>query len=78
MFLYNFSSHFPGLSEGFHQAGVAESRWAVEVFEPAANAYKLNNPGCTVFTDDCNELLRQTMEVKILLRDDLNSDFYLD
>ncbi len=46
-----------GLSLGLHQAGVAESRWAIEVFEPAANAYKLNNAKCDVFTDDCNQLL---------------------
>jgi len=51
-----------GLSSGLHEAGVAESRWAVEIFEPAANAYKLNNPACTVFTDDCNLLLKNAME----------------
>lgn len=51
-----------GLSEGFHQAGVAESCWAIEVFEPAANAFKLNNPNATVFTDDCNLLLTMAME----------------
>ena len=51
-----------GLSEGFHQAGVAISSWAIEVFEPAANAYKLNNPCATVFTDDCNLLLRMVMD----------------
>ena len=52
-----------GLSEGFHQAGMAESRWAVEKEEPAAQAFRLNNPGCTVFTDDCNLLLRKAMDV---------------
>ncbi|KAI8508772.1 DNA (cytosine-5)-methyltransferase 1 [Branchiostoma belcheri] len=51
-----------GLSEGFHQAGIAESKWAVEVMEPAAQAYRLNNPDCTVFTDDCNILLQLVME----------------
>ena len=51
-----------GLSEGFHQAGMAESRWAIEKEEPAAQAFRLNNPGCTVFTDDCNLLLRAVME----------------
>jgi len=50
-----------GLSLGLHQSGVANSRWAIEVFEPAAKAYKLNNPDCEVFTDDCNVLLRQAM-----------------
>lgn len=53
-----------GLSEGFHQAGVAESTWAIEVFDPAANAYKLNNPNATVFTDDCNLLLKMAMDGK--------------
>jgi DNA (cytosine-5)-methyltransferase 1 len=38
-------------------AGVADSKWAVEIFEPAAQAFKLNNPECTVFSDDCNLLL---------------------
>ena len=52
-----------GISEGFHQAGVAESRWAIEKEEPAAQAFRLNNPGCTVFTDDCNLLLKAVMEV---------------
>ena len=52
-----------GLSEGFHQAGMAESRWAIEKEEPAAQAFRLNNPGCTVFTDDCNLLLRKAMDV---------------
>ena len=52
-----------GLSEGFHQSGIAESRWAIEKEEPAAQAFRLNNPGCTVFTDDCNELLRLAISV---------------
>lgn len=51
-----------GLSEGFHQAGVCESSWAIEIEEPAAQAYRLNNPGSTVFSDDCNELLRLVMQ----------------
>ncbi|KAK7495817.1 hypothetical protein BaRGS_00013037, partial [Batillaria attramentaria] len=51
-----------GLSEGFHQAGMAESRWAIEKEEPAAQAFRLNNPGCTVFTDDCNLLLRRAID----------------
>ena len=50
-----------GLSEGFHQAGIAESCWAIEKEEPAAQAFRLNNPQCTVFSDDCNELLRLVM-----------------
>ena len=53
-----------GLSEGFHQSGVAESCWAVEKEEPAAQAFRLNNPKATVFTDDCNTLLKIVMEVR--------------
>ena len=52
-----------GLSEGLHEAGVAESLWAIEKEEPAAHAFSLNNPGCTVFTDDCNLLLKLAMDV---------------
>ncbi len=44
------------------QAGVADSHWAIEVCEPAAKAFKKNNPSCTVFTDDCNLLLKKVME----------------
>lgn len=47
-----------GLSRGLHDAGVADCRWAVENAEAAARAYALNNPACTVYTDDCNALLR--------------------
>ena len=53
----------PGLSEGFHQAGIAESRWAIEKEEPAAQAFRLNNPGSTVFSEDCNLLLKLVMDV---------------
>ena len=53
-----------GLSEGFHQSGVATSSWAVEKDEPAAQAFRLNNPKATVFTDDCNTLLKIVMEVR--------------
>lgn len=42
---------------------MAESLWAIEKEEPAAHAFSLNNPGCTVFTDDCNWLLKLAMDV---------------
>ena len=58
---------FSGLSEGFHQAGICESKWAIEAFDPAAKAYRLNFPNATVFTDDCNALLRQVMDVSTSL-----------
>ncbi|KAK0063574.1 DNA (cytosine-5)-methyltransferase 1 [Biomphalaria pfeifferi] len=51
-----------GLSEGLHQAGMAETRWAIEKEQPAAQAFRLNNPSCVVFTDDCNLLLQRVMQ----------------
>ena len=47
-----------GLSEGLHQAGIAETKWAIEKVDTAAAAFKLNNPDCLVFTEDCNDLLK--------------------
>lgn len=51
-----------GLSNGFHQAGVVETLWAIEQEEPAAEAFKKNNPKCTVYREDCNKLLKLVME----------------
>lgn len=56
-----------GLSDGFHQCGLSETHWAVEIDEPAAQAFRLNNPKATVFIDDCNELLKLVMEVCMVL-----------
>ncbi|XP_026492162.1 DNA (cytosine-5)-methyltransferase 1-like [Vanessa tameamea] len=50
-----------GLSEGLHQSGVAECRWAVENMEAAAHAYSLNNKNCIIFNEDCNALLKDAM-----------------
>ncbi|XP_044540853.1 DNA (cytosine-5)-methyltransferase 1-like [Gracilinanus agilis] len=50
-----------GLSEGFHQAGVSETLWAIEMWDPAAQAFLLNNPEATVFREDCNVLLKLVM-----------------
>ncbi|XP_018573692.1 DNA (cytosine-5)-methyltransferase 1 [Anoplophora glabripennis] len=47
-----------GLSEGLHQSGIAEAKWAIEKEVAAAQAFRLNNPDCKVFTDDCNSLLK--------------------
>ncbi|XP_003460912.3 DNA (cytosine-5)-methyltransferase 1 isoform X2 [Cavia porcellus] len=55
-----------GLSEGFHQAGICETLWAIEMWEPAAQAFRLNNPGSTVFTEDCNVLLKLVMGGKVV------------
>ncbi|KAK4878394.1 hypothetical protein RN001_010900 [Aquatica leii] len=50
-----------GLSEGLHQAKIAETKWAIEKEPAAARAFKLNNPDAIVYTEDCNELLRLVM-----------------
>ncbi|CAH0549085.1 unnamed protein product [Brassicogethes aeneus] len=50
-----------GLSEGLHQSGIAETKWAIEKENAAAQAFRLNNPDCKVFTDDCNEILKLVM-----------------
>lgn len=41
--------------------GVSETHWAIEMWDPAAQAFRLNNPGTTVFTEDCNVLLKLVM-----------------
>jgi len=53
-----------GLSLGLHQSGVAETKWAIEAHEPAANAFKINNPNSAVFTADCNLLLKIIQEAE--------------
>ena len=40
---------------------ISETLWAIEMWEPAAQAFRLNNPGTTVFTEDCNVLLKLVM-----------------
>lgn len=56
---------FVGLSEGLRQAGIVDNQWAIEKDEPAACAYRLNNPNTTVFCEDCNVLLRKVMNVSL-------------
>ena len=41
--------------------GISETLWAIEMWDPAAQAFRLNNPGSTVFTEDCNVLLKLVM-----------------
>jgi DNA (cytosine-5)-methyltransferase 1 len=53
-----------GLSEGLHQAGVADSRWAIEFEQPAADAYALNNPEAAVFAKDCNAILLVRLQLE--------------
>jgi len=40
---------------------MTETLWAIEMWEPAAQAFRLNNPRTTVFTEDCNVLLKLVM-----------------
>ena len=47
-----------GLSEGVHQSGVAETKWAIEFDPYAAQAFERNNPHAKVFCNDCSVLLR--------------------
>lgn len=44
-----------------HQAGVANTKWAIEYWKPAADAFKLNNPGAEVYNGNCNVLLHRAM-----------------
>ena len=48
-----------GLSLGLQRAGVAQVKWAVEMDQPAAEAFKLNHPAAMVFKEDCTEVLRK-------------------
>ena len=54
------------MSEGLKQAGIIDSKWAIENDEAAAHAYRLNNPDASVFTVDCNTFLEKVMNVRIL------------
>ncbi|XP_043507435.1 DNA (cytosine-5)-methyltransferase 1-like isoform X1 [Frieseomelitta varia] len=54
-----------GLSEGLHQAGVAETLWAIEKDKILANGFCLNNPNTTVFIEDCNIILKKVMNGEI-------------
>ena len=46
-----------GLTEGMHQAGVVDTRWAIEFDEDAAEAFRLNHAGAVVYSHNCNSLL---------------------
>ncbi|ESQ32376.1 hypothetical protein EUTSA_v10003514mg [Eutrema salsugineum] len=51
-----------GLSKGLEQAGISETKWAIEYEEPAGQAFKKNHPESTVFVNNCNVILRAIME----------------
>lgn len=50
-----------GLSEGMHQAGASDTKWAIEYWKPAADAFKMNNPDAQVYNGNCNVLLHRAM-----------------
>ena len=37
------------------------TKWAIEYEAPAAEAFRLNHPGATTFTDNCNVILARAM-----------------
>ncbi|TRY67204.1 hypothetical protein TCAL_02281 [Tigriopus californicus] len=51
-----------GLSVGLEQSGVSDPIWAIESSEAPAIAFKLSNPNCTVFHEDCNAILKNVMD----------------
>jgi DNA (cytosine-5)-methyltransferase 1 len=44
-----------------HQAHAADTKWAIEYWKPAADAFKLNNPDAAVYNGNCNVLLHRAM-----------------
>ena len=53
-----------GLSEGMHQTGVVDTRWAIEYNSSAAQAFQMNNPEAKVFINDGSVLLKVMELVK--------------
>ncbi|CAB3374758.1 Hypothetical predicted protein [Cloeon dipterum] len=53
-----------GLSAGLHAGGLTDSRWACECNIDAADAFRKNFPGATVFTQDVNGWLEEILNGK--------------
>lgn len=51
-----------GLMEGLCQAGLAVPRWAVELEKSEATSYSANFQECSVFQDDCNNVLKSILK----------------
>ena len=51
-----------GLTLGMHQAGVSDTKWAVEFDTAAAEAFRKNHPEAEVYSYNCNSLLLRCME----------------
>ena len=50
-----------GLSEGMHQAGIVDTKWAIEYDDAAAEAFKLNHPSTAVLCNNVSALLYRIM-----------------
>ena len=50
-----------GLSLGLDASGISHTKWAVEDFPPAAEAFKLNHPETSVIQEDCNRFLGECL-----------------
>ncbi|CAG9770763.1 unnamed protein product [Ceutorhynchus assimilis] len=53
-----------GLTEGLHQSGVCDTKWAIELDKTAAEAFRKNFPDAKVFTQDCNMILKDILDGK--------------
>ena len=53
-----------GLSEGLKQSGVAECKWAIEINETVAEAFKLNNEDTAVYINSCEDQLKAFKDVR--------------
>ena len=60
----------------FFQAGATTPRWAVEFWKPSADAFKKNNPDCTVRADYLQMLLRLVDKKKDLAQYFINLIFH--
>ena len=58
-----------GLSLGLEKSGISNSKWAIENFAPAAKAFELNHPECSVINVDCNKVLQEVMDGRQALGD---------
>lgn len=51
-----------GLSLGFDQSGVSQTRWAVEKDKSSAHSFRKNFPQAIVYHEDCNILLKNILD----------------
>lgn len=50
-----------GLSIGLEATGIAKAKWAIENYQPAADAFSNTHPDCNVIVEDCNAVLKKAM-----------------